>query len=183
MSYITYGTSGLGAYYTSPVRRVAPSYSGFGAPDAGFDPASLFAQWQAWLPICAPLKGKATCTDPGKKASVGIVQAALLAAGFDPKGVDGTWGTNSRAAWAAFARSNPGVTPSGDSYESFTLSDFQTLARKAYGWMGGSGGASTAGMLGGGRGILLIGVAAVAVATIAVVTSKRKRGAGSSSVA
>lgn len=175
MSYITYGTSGFGAYYTSPVRVVPPSYSGFGAVSP-FDPAAVFAQWQTWVPICAPLKGKATCNDPGKIASVKLVQAALVAAGYsiDPaESSIGRWHTSSRSAWAKFAAANPGVTPSGDSYESFTLSDFQTLAKKAYNWKGG---ASAAGMLGGGKGILFLGIGAVAIAALAVVAKKAKRG-------
>lgn len=180
MSYITYGTSGFGAYYTSPVSVVPPSYSGFGAVSP-FDPAAVFAQWQTWIPICAPLKGVKTCDNPVKVASVKLVQAALVAAGFaiDPaESSIGRWHTSSRAAWAKFAAANPGVTPSGDSYESFTLSDFQTLAKKAYGWSGGKSGSSEAGMTGGGKGMLLVGIAAAAIAGVAVVVAKRKRASG-----
>lgn len=174
MSYYS-SVSGLGAYYSGTARQVPPSYSGFGAVASPFDPDAVFAQWQRWVPICAPLKGIKTCENADKVASVKLVQAALVAAGYAVDQAEssiGRWYNSSRAAWAKFAAANPGVTPSGDSYESFTLSDFQTLAKRAYNWKGGS---TSAGMVGSGNGILMLGIGAVAVAAIVVATSRRRR--------
>jgi len=45
-------------------------------------------------------------------ASIKAIQSALLAAGFDPKGIDGSFGANTRAAVTAFQRSR-GLKPDG----------------------------------------------------------------------
>lgn len=110
-------------------------YGAFGADAPGFDPEVLAKDWAAWVITCKPVKNVSPCQDPVKIASVKIVQTALNKAGFSvgADGADGVWGPASRSAWAKFAAANPGVTPSGDAYEVFTLKDFQTLANKAYG--------------------------------------------------
>lgn len=173
MSY--HSMTGLGAYRVMPTSRVRASYSGFGAV-GGFDASTVYAQWAKWVPICAPLKGKATCEDADKVSSVKAVQAALVAAGYavDPaESSIGRWYNSSRAAWAEFAASS-GATPSGDSYESFTLSDFQKLASAAGGGASAGGGSSGGGTTKSGMGIVWVGVVALGIAGLAVFARRRK---------
>lgn len=141
MSYITYGTSGLGAYYTSPVRIVPPSYSGFGAEAA---------------PTFDLMSNK------------GIQEALNFLGASPPLTADGIIGPKSKAAIKAF-QTSAGITVDGVIGPQTREAIAKAIADK----LGAA--KKTAGVLGGGKGVLYLGIGAVAIAALAVVAN-RKRG-------